>query len=379
MEASQGNGQGHGRGERELKLGGRRIADDTDCFVIAEVGHNHQGSLEKAKVFFEEAKRCGADAVKLQKRSNRQLYTADYFSRPYEHENSFGATYGEHREFLEFEREEYEELQAHAEKVGITFFATAFDPESVEMLAEIDMPAYKVASADIKNLPLVRLVAETGKPMILSTGAATLRDVRRGYEAAAELNDNVSILQCTAGYPAEWDELNLKVIDTYRELFPDAVVGLSSHDNGIAMAVAAYVIGARVIEKHFTLDRAMKGTDHSFSLEPQGLQKMVRDLRRIRLALGDGEKRVYPSESAAAVKMGKKLVAARDLAPGERIEEDDLAARSPGDGIPPCDIDDVIGCRLRRAVTKDTTLSFEMLDEAETAEAAPVQSGVAQR
>ena len=142
------------------------------------------------------------------------------------------------------------------------------------------MPAYKVASADLKSLPLLRLIAETGKPMILSTGAATLADVRRGYETVAEVNPNIALLQCTAVYPPDWEELDLRVIETYRELFPGAVVGLSSHDNGIAMALAAFMLGGRIIEKHFTLNRAWKGTDQELlAREPQGLEKMIRDLR----------------------------------------------------------------------------------------------------
>ncbi len=365
--------------DRELYIGDDRIADDGDCYVIAEVGHNHQGSVEKAMQLFEAAKDSGAHAVKLQKRSNRELYTREYYTRPYDHENSYGQTYGEHREFLEFERGEYQELQSYAAEIGITFFATAFDPTSVEFCEDLGMPAYKVASADLKNLPLLRLIAETGKPMIMSTGAATLADVRRGYEAVAEVNPNIALLQCTAVYPPDWEELDLRVIETYRELFPGAVVGLSSHDNGIAMALAAFMLGGRIVEKHFTLNRAWKGTDQSFSLEPQGLEKMIRDLRRTRRALGDGQKRIYPSETAATVKMGKKLVAARDLAPGETLTADDIASRSPGDGVPPCELDKFIGRRLRQAVSADQALSFEMIDELASLERELAQSTASSR
>jgi sialic acid synthase len=213
------------------------------------------------------------------------------------------------------------------------------------------------------NTPLLRHVAEAGKPMILSTGGATLDDVRRGYETVAEINPQVVLLQCTAGYPAEWTELDLRVISTYRECFPSAVVGLSSHDNGIAMAVAAYVLGARMIEKHFTLNRALKGTDHRFSLEPVGLRKMVRDLRRTRLALGDGMKTMYPSETEPIVKMAKKLVAARDLPAGHVLRHEDIAMRSPGDGLPPYELDRVVGRTLRHPVSTDTSLTFELLEE----------------
>ena len=349
------------------------IADDTDCWVIAEIGHNHQGSLEKAKQLFEEAARCGANAVKLQKRDNRTLYTREAFDRPYDNENSFGPTYGLHREALEFGRAEYEELKAYAAELGITFFATAFDFASAELLAELDMPAYKIASGDLTNTPLLRFVAELGKPMIVSSGGGTLDDVRRAHETVVEINPQIALLQCTAGYPAEWDQLDLRVIETYRRLFPDAVVGYSGHDNGIAMPVAAYVLGGRIVEKHFTLNRASKGTDHSFSLEPVGLRKLVRDLQRTRLALGDGTKTPYPTEADPIRKMGKKIVAAATLPAGHTLRREDLALKSPGDGLPPYELDAVIGRTLRHPLNEDDELTFEHLEElAESLEPAGV-------
>jgi N-acetylneuraminate synthase/sialic acid synthase len=348
---------------RRLEINGVTIDDTTDCYVVAEIGHNHQGSVEQARRLFDEAKASGAHAVKLQKRDNRSLYTHELFNKPYENENSYGATYGQHREALELGRSEYQELQAYAAELGLVFFATAFDLISADFLAELDMPAYKIASADLVNTPLLRHVAAAGKPMILSTGGATLDDVRRGYDTVAEINPQVALLQCTAGYPAEWDELDLRVITTYRDLFPEAIVGLSSHDNGIAMAVAAYVLGARIVEKHFTLNRALKGTDHRFSLEPPGLRKMVRDLRRTRIALGDGTKTMYASEIDPLVKMAKKLVAARDLPAGHRLEVTDIAMKSPGDGLPPYELDQIVGRTLRHPVQADGPLTFELLDE----------------
>jgi sialic acid synthase len=353
----------HDPSTRSLRIGEVEIVDDSDCFVIAEIGHNHGGSVDTAKELFAAAKLAGAHAVKLQKRDNASLYTREMFHKPYENENSYGATYGEHREYLEFGRSEYQELQSYASEIGITFFATAFDMPSADFLADLDMPAYKIASADLINTPLLRHVAGIGKPMILSTGGATLDDVRRGYETAAELNDQVAVLQCTAGYPAEWDQLDLRVISTYRDLFPTAVIGLSSHDNGIAMAVAAYVLGARIVEKHFTLNRALKGTDHRFSLEPQGLRKMIRDLRRTKVALGDGTKSMYPSETEPIVKMAKKLVAARDLPAGHTLRPEDIGLKSPGDGLPPYELDRLVGRTLRHPVGEDSALTFELLEE----------------
>src|SRR5581483_3762920 len=276
---------------------------------------------------------------------------------------SYGPTYGLHREALEFGRGEYEELKAYAAELGVTFFATAFDFQSVELLADLDLPAYKIASGDLTNTPLLRFVAEIGKPMIVSTGGGTLDDVRRGYEAVAEINPQIALLQCTAGYPAEWSELDLRVIETYRQLFPDVVVGYSGHDNGIAMPVAAYVLGGRIVEKHFTLNRALKGTDHRFSLEPVGLRKLVRDLQRTRAALGDGEKVPYPSEAEPITKMGKKIVAAATLPAGHVLRREDLVLKSPGDGLPPYELDNVIGRMLRHPLAEDSALTFEHLEE----------------
>jgi len=169
------------------------------------------------------------------------------------------------------------------------------------------------------------------------------------------------------------------VIDTYRELFPQTVVGLSSHDSGIAMAIAAYVVGGRIIEKHFTLNRAMKGTDHSFSLEPQGLEKMVRDLQRTRLALGDGEKKVYPSEVDAVIKMGKKLVAARDIAPGEGLQREDIAICSPGDGVPPSELHLFIGRKALQPIREAEALSQDMVQGLEVRDPEPAQSTASPR
>ena len=162
-----------------IRIGTREIGDHTKCYVIAEIGHNHQGSLEKAREMFREAKLAGADAVKLQKRDNRGLYTKAAYDKPYDNENSFGATYGEHREFLEFGASQYRELQAYAKELGVDFFATAFDIASAEFLHDFDMPAYKLASGDLKSTPLLKFVAALGKPLIISTGGATIEDVQR--------------------------------------------------------------------------------------------------------------------------------------------------------------------------------------------------------
>ncbi len=355
---------------RSITIGKHTINDDSHCYVIAEIGHNHQGSVQKARELFREAKLAGAQAVKLQKRHNRSLYTKAAYDKSYDNENSFGATYGEHREFLEFGQKEYKELQAYAKELDIDFFATAFDMTSADFLAALDVPAYKIASGDLKSEPLLRHVAEFGKPVVISTGGALIDDVKRAYDTIVPINPQLCILQCTAGYPASFEELDLRVITQYRELFPKAVIGFSGHDNGIAMPVAAYVLGARVVEKHFTLNRAMKGTDHAFSLEPVGLRKMVRDLERTAAALGDGAKKIYDSEKAPIIKMGKSLVVARDVPAGYVLRSSDVVMKSPAGGIPPYEIDKVIGRITLKPLHADDFLSFEVLGEPAGAELA---------
>ena len=350
---------------RKLTIDGKVIQDDSDCYVIAEIGHNHQGKLETAKEMFKIAKESGADAVKLQKRNNRELFTKAGYEKPYENPNSYGETYGEHREYLEFGGIEYKELMDYADEIGVTFFATAFDFSSADFLAKLDMPAFKIASGDLKNIPLLTHIAEFKKPMILSTGGGTMEDVNRAYDAVMPINQQLCILQCTAGYPADFDQLNLSVITTFRERFPNLTIGLSSHDNGIAMAVAAYMLGARVIEKHFTLNHTWKGTDHAFSLEPIGFRKMVRDLERVKVAIGDGVKQTYESEKNPIIKMGKKLVAARDLPAGYTIRREDIALKSPGDGLPPYELDKVIGRVTRQELKEDDDIAYEVLNGAE--------------
>jgi N-acetylneuraminate synthase/sialic acid synthase len=199
--------------------------------------------------------------------------------------------------------------------------------------------------------------------VIVSTGGAQLEDVQRAYDTIMPINPQLAILQCTAGYPAASEELDLAVVATYRERFPGAVIGFSSHDNGIVMPVAAYMLGARIVEKHFTLNRAMKGTDHAFSLEPVGLRKMVRDLERTCKARGDGVKKIYDSERAPITKMGKSLVVARDLPGGHTLRAEDIVMKSPGGGIPPYELERIIGRVTLKPLYADDFLSFEVLSK----------------
>lgn len=287
---------------RELTIGTRRIADDEPAYVIAEIGHNHGGKVETAVQMIKAAARCGASAVKLQKRDNETLYSAALLGQSYDNENSFGATYGDHRRALEFGAQEYISCRAVAKSFGVAFFATAFDEASADFLMEIDVPAIKIASGGLTDDRLLRHVAKLGKPIILSTGGGTWETVDRAVQVLQ--GSQFALLHCTAAYPVlNYAELNLLAIVEMRARYPETVIGWSGHDSGIAMSLVAWSYGARIIEKHFTLNRALKGTDHAFSLEPSGLRKLCRDLERSRAASGDGLKRLYESERMPLSKM----------------------------------------------------------------------------
>lgn len=346
---------------RKLNIGIQSVTDDTPPFVIAEIGHNHQGNIESAISLIHAAAAAGASAAKFQKRDNKTLFTPAFYNQTYNSENSFGETYGQHREALEFGIEEYKICISEAKKVGISFFATAFDFKSADLLSELEMPAYKIASGDLQNLPLLKYVANLKKPMIISSGGANFQMIQNAIETIRSVHNEVAILQCTASYPAKYEHLNLKVISKLREMYPENIIGYSGHDNGIAMAIVAFTLGARIIEKHFTLNRTLKGTDHAFSLEPQGMAKMVRDLKRSFIALGDGEKIIYPEEIGPIQKMGKMIVASKDLKAGHKISLEDIEFRSPFSGLPPSKADVVVGKSLRVDVSRYSPITNEML------------------
>jgi N-acetylneuraminate synthase/sialic acid synthase len=348
---------------RELVVDGKVIARDGPAYVIAEIGNNHQGDLEKAKALIHAAKECGVDAVKFQKRENRVLFTRAYYDAPYDNENSYGSTYGEHREFLELPKSDWFELSSYSREEGVAFVSAAFDEPSAELMADLNVDAFKFASGDLLNIPFLRYVAEKGKPMFLSTGGGTLEDIDRAVDAILARNEQLCVLHCTAAYPADVEDLNLSVITALRERYPELVIGLSDHHNGIAMAPVAFMLGARVFEKHFTLNHAWKGTDHAYSLMPDGMRRFVRDLHRVPVALGDGVKRRLPSEERPLEKMGKKLVTTRALPVGHVFSPGDLVAKSPADGgLPPYELDDLIGRALARPLAEEQAVGADDLE-----------------
>lgn len=347
---------------REITFNNSIINDASSCYVIAEIGNNHQGDVNNAKKLIQAAKSSGASAVKFQRRDNKELFTSEMFDSPYAGPQSFAPTYGEHRDKLELSDNDFEEIYKYSKKIDIDFFVTPFDLKSADFLNELGLESYKIASGDLTNFPLIEKVANFQKPMIISTGASDFSEVEKTFNFAKNINHRIILLQCTSIYPAKPITINLNVIKTFRDKFVDTVIGYSGHDSGISIPIAAYSLGARVIEKHFTLDRTQKGTDHQFSLTPELLEELVTELENVKLSLGDGNKKLLSEEKLARFKMGKKIISSKDLIKGTKLTIEDLLFKSPGDGIPPSEIDKVLGKKITKDYLYEENIKFEDLE-----------------
>jgi len=348
-------------GHMTLKVGDRLVGEGQPVFFIAEAGVNHNGSAELARKLVQVAAECRADAVKFQKRSIRDLLIAEYLLRPYNVPTSLGATYGEHRERLELSDVDYRELRALCDQLGLIFLASAWDQPSADFLDNLGVVAYKVASADLTNLPLLEHIARKGRPMFISTGMSDLSEVAEAVETVRRHNDQIVLMQCTSTYPADNDKLNLRVMETYRRAF-GCLVGYSGHERGLAPSEAAAALGACVIERHFTLDRAMIGPDHAASLEPEGLRKLIRNIRNIERALGSAEKRVLEEERPVRTRLAKSIVARTDIPAGTVIGPEMLTVKGPGAGLAPRYLPLLVGLIAGESVAADTLLPTAALE-----------------
>jgi N-acetylneuraminate synthase len=274
-----------------VNIAGRMIGGANPCYVVAEIGINHNGDLGLARRLIDVAATSGCGAVKFQKRTLEVVYSAAEMARV--RESPFGTTNGELKRALEFGKKQYAEIDAHCKKVGIQWFASPWDEASVDFLEEFNVPCHKVASASLTDDHLLRHMRATGKPIILSTGMSTMAQIDHAVEVLGR--DNLIILHATSTYPANYAELNLRVIPVLAQRF-GVPIGYSGHETGIASSVASVVLGASMVERHLTLDRAMWGSDQAASLEPNGMLRLVRDIRLIETSLGDGEKRLYERE-----------------------------------------------------------------------------------
>ena len=343
-----------------VEIANRPIGDGYPCYIIAEAGVNHNGSLELAERLVDIAAQAGADAVKFQKRTVADILIAEALARPYTVPTSLGATYGEHRERLELSEEDFFALAEHARDRGITLLASAWDVRSVDFLDRLGIPAFKIASADCTNLPLIEYIARTGKPVLLSTGMSDMAEVEDAVATVRRHTDQLVLLQCTSTYPSDNDQINLRVIQTYRERF-GCVVGYSGHERGLAPSEAAVALGASVVERHFTIDRTMIGPDHAASLEPMGLQRLVRNIRNIEKALGSPEKKMIPAERAVRDRLAKSVVARFDIPAGTKITADMLTVKGPGTGLKPSVMPLLVGVVAESPIEGDTLVPSEAL------------------
>ncbi len=302
-----------------------------DLYVIAEIGSNHNGDLETAIKLIDMAALAGADAVKFQKRHNATLFTDKLYHKPYE---GYGPTYGTHRVALDFDFEQFKTLQKYADSKNIDFFATPFDTKSVDFLEALEVSQYKIASASVTNHRLIRRIVETGKPIFMSVGGQSDNAIKQAL-IFVDSNYPLTIFHCVALYPCPPEMMNLQRIPVLRNFF-GFPVGLSDHQDGIALGAAAYALGARVFEKHITLNHSDKGTDHAFSLEYFGLHQYIKYLNAAAKAM-IWHDQPMEDEMAAILKMSQSLYWAIDLDAGERIKSEHIAVQSPGhsDGLYP--------------------------------------------
>lgn len=335
----------------EIKIGDRLIGDGHPTYVIAEIGVNHNGLLALALELIDVAVDAGADAVKFQKRSLDKLYAKKYLENANAGEKTLRYLLPILQQ-VELSDDAYYEIVDHCCKKGITFMASAFDPESADFLDRLGVPAYKVASADMTNLPLLDHLVEKGKPLILSTGMSRIEEVEITVDFLKDRNAQFALLHCNSTYPAAFEDINLRFMNQLRRF--GVPVGYSGHERGIAVSTVAAALGASVIERHITLDRTMDGPDHAASLEPQGFKKMVRDIHQVSSALGLGqEKFISRGEILNREVLGKSLVASHRILPGEVITREMIAVKGPALGISPQNYTRLLGRVAERTIEED--------------------------
>jgi N-acetylneuraminate synthase len=337
---------------------GRAAIGGGACFVIAEAGVNHDGDLDKALALVDAAAAAGADAVKFQTFSADRLVTADAPKARYQ-ERDASASQHEMLRRLELAPANYRRIADYCNEKGIVFLSSPFDEDSADLLEALDIAAFKIPSGELINIPFLQHVARKRRPMIVSTGMATLGEVRGAVAAIAAAGcERLALLHCVSAYPAEPRDANLRAMATLRREF-DVPVGWSDHTLGTEVSLAAAALGADIIEKHLTLDRTAPGPDHAASLEPDELASLVRGIRTIASALGSGEKRPAEAELEIAAVARKSLVAARALRAGETLAAADVVLRRPGTGLPPMWLDRLLGRRAARAVEAGALLREE--------------------
>ncbi|MGE5605232.1 MAG: N-acetylneuraminate synthase [Bacteroidota bacterium] len=342
-----------------IQVNNRCISSDSPVFIIAEAGVNHNGSLEMAERLVDLAAEAGADAVKFQTFKADRFVTTTAPKALYQKEaTGSGESQYTMLKRLELSYEQHLELVEHCKTRNITFLSTPFDFDSVALLEKFNLPAYKISSGDLTNLPFLEYIATKNKPIILSTGMASLGEVEEAVAAIQNTgNRQIVLLHCTSNYPTEYHDVNLKAMLTLRDAF-QLPVGYSDHTVGMEVPIAAVALGACVIEKHFTLDRSLPGPDHRASMEPQELKLLVQKIRNTEAALGTGLKQPTPSEKDTLSVARKSIVAAVDITSGTVVTERMLTFKRPGTGLPPKFLPYLIGRKARKDLPSDKLLEI---------------------
>jgi len=343
---------------KDINISGRKIGNGHPIFVIAEAGVNHNGSLKLAKKLIDAAKRAGADAIKFQAFITEELVTENAPKAVYQKKNVPEKSQYEMLKALELSETDIKALFAYCQKKKIIFLSTPFDIKSADFLFRIGVTAFKISSGDLTNLPFLEHIAKYKKPIILSTGMATLQEVKEAVKKIyASGNRKLVLLHCTSNYPTEYKEVNLKAMETLRKAFRTPV-GYSDHTMGIEIAIAAAVLGASIIEKHITLDKIMSGPDHLASIDPAELKALVTSIKNVETSLGSDQKHPVKSELKMKSIARRSIVAAVDIPKRARLEPWMLTLKRPGTGIEPKYIKDIIGKYTNRKIFKNNLLGW---------------------
>ncbi len=348
---------------RDILIKDRTIGETSPVFIVAEAACNHMCDIDLALKMVDIASEKGADAIKFQTYKAENLVTRNANSFWGNEEISQLDYY---KRLDRFGRSEYSKIFSYGHKKGIICFSSPFDEESVDMLNDLNMPVFKIASCDIPNIRLIRHIAKKEKPIIISTGASTTEEINMAIETIKKAGNNqIVLMACTLSYPTKFQDANFLRINTLKEQYPDMLIGLSDHtepDDGMVAPSIAVALGAKVIEKHFTLDRSMTGSGHYFAVSPSDLEKMVQSIRFSEKLLGDGSLGVSDSEKIAWERARRGIVASRQLRKGEKIGPDMIAMKRPARGLSCSKIDSVIGKKLKSDIDMDTAITMDMIE-----------------
>lgn len=345
-----------------LRIKDQAIGGENPCFMIAEIGLNHNGSIGIAKTLIDKACNAGADCVKFQKRNVDTLATKEVLDAEDNRFPEFGKTYREIREYIEFSEEQYEEIKAYCEQRNIIFLCTAFDIESADFLEQLDVEAYKIASHSLTNLPLIEHIARKGKPMLVSTGMSTLDEIDETVMLIKEYNCPFMLFHCVSSYPQSPEESNLKIINVLSKRY-NIPIGYSGHEIGITISLAAIALGAKAVERHFTLDRTVKGFDHKISLQPEELKELITKGREIERALGSGGKKIQDKEWITRKKYHVSIVSKVNIPKGTIITRDLLTTKNPGTGLETRNMPEIIGKKAVVDINEDELITFDMIEK----------------